>query len=111
MAHPNSITLECNVGYNKTEITVEQIEKCFGLPGQRTLHRWVMDTADEAIRTTLICMGWTPPKEPVPEPNLKKGVWYQAACSGLWYENAASAGDVKCVSVDGVYYFRNPKGA
>ena len=39
-----------------------------------------------------------------------KGVWFQSAVSGLWYQNRDAAGDVRNVKIDGVLY-RGPDQA
>lgn len=36
--------------------------------------------------------------------DLDQGVWFRAACSGLWYRNAAAAVDISAVRVNGVQY-------
>ena len=33
--------------------------------------------------------------------DLDKGIWYRAACSGLWYRNPRAAADVSAVRIDG----------
>lgn len=38
--------------------------------------------------------------------NIEKGIWYQSAVSGLWYQNHSAAGDVAIVSIDGVQFSR-----
>lgn len=32
--------------------------------------------------------------------DIKKGVWFQSAVSGLWYSSAAAAGTVQAVNID-----------
>lgn len=34
------------------------------------------------------------------------GVWFQSACSGLWYEVKNAGGDISAVRIDGVTYKR-----
>ena len=36
--------------------------------------------------------------------DLDEGVWYRAACSGLWYRNPHSAGTIHSVRVFGVTF-------
>lgn len=36
------------------------------------------------------------------------GTWYQAACSGLWYESAGACGTVQAVRVDGEVFLPMP---
>lgn len=40
--------------------------------------------------------------------DFNSGIWFQAACSGLWYQNHLAAGSVSNVRVDGVLY-RGPE--
>ena len=40
------------------------------------------------------------------EDDLKKGVVFRSACSGLFYRNHKAAGDVKTVYIDGVPFDR-----
>ena len=30
-----------------------------------------------------------------------KGIWYQAACSGLWYRNPKAAGNIASIRIEG----------
>ena len=36
------------------------------------------------------------------------GTWYQASCSGLWYENPKACGQVQAVRVDGEVFLPMP---
>ena len=38
---------------------------------------------------------------------LNTGIWYQAACSGLWYKNPKAAGDIRAVKIEGKFYFQD----
>jgi len=38
------------------------------------------------------------------------GVWFQSACSGLWYQVRNAGGDISAVKIDGVTYQRQPNG-
>lgn len=37
------------------------------------------------------------------------GLWFQAACSGLWYENRHAAGSVSNIMLDGVMFTGPPR--
>lgn len=39
---------------------------------------------------------------------MKKGVFYQSAVSGLWYEDYEAAGDIMCAVVDGKPFHPEP---
>lgn len=42
-----------------------------------------------------------------PPPLFNEGVWFQSACSGLWYQVLNAGGDISAVKIDGVIYKRN----
>lgn len=39
---------------------------------------------------------------------LKKGVWFQAAHTGFYYQSEKACGDVMCVIIDGVRFYPEP---
>jgi hypothetical protein len=43
-------------------------------------------------------------EEPDKARDLDTGVWFQAGCSGLWYQNHMAAGSITEVRVDGVRF-------
>lgn len=42
--------------------------------------------------------------------DLNKGVWFQSACSGLYYGKADPAGGIRCVLVNGTRFYPKPSG-
>jgi hypothetical protein len=35
------------------------------------------------------------------ETDLRKGLWFQATCSGMWYHNPNAAGEINAIMVNG----------
>jgi len=49
--------------------------------------------------------------EPENHKSTDRGMWYQSAVSGFWYENCLAAGDVGCIKMNGVLYRRVSENA